>query len=55
MRVGREIEDTSTRTDSGEGRIGSPKVIVYNVNRGLRLKRREGASGGYGGVWVRVI
>ncbi len=31
VRMGREIEDTFIRTDSGEN---SPKVIVYNVYSG---------------------
>ncbi len=54
MRVGREMEETSIRTDSGEGRICSPKVIVYNIYSGeVRVGGDngvgEGIDGGKGG------
>ncbi len=44
MRVRREIEDISIQTDSGEGRIISAKVIIYNIYSG------EVRVGGYNGV-----
>ncbi len=43
MRVGREMEDTSIRTDSGEGRIYGTKIIIDNVDAG-----HEGVGGDNG-------